>query len=363
MSKLFTPFKIGNLLIKNRFVRSATTSYWSDDQGILSDSIIEHYKELAEGDIGLIIKGHSYINEIGKAHSKQSGLSSKKHLPRMKELTDLVHSYGSKIIAQINHGGYTARADRATASSYSRDNLEARELSLDEISSIVEDFAKAAEYAIEAGFDGIQIHAAHGYLVSQFLSDMVNKREDKYGGSLEKRAQLLLEIYDAIRERIGSEAIIGVKMNCDDFANEKGLTVSDSTSVAKMLKERGIDFIEISGGGPEQDREIRKTRGRAEKNKGYSEATWGKHAEKFRETVPDLPLILVDGIRSRKTMDALLENDVVDFISMSKPFIIEPDLVKLLIDGQDKTSCIDCGECISREFFAKMMLRCHHLYP
>ncbi len=170
MSKLFTPFRIGNLLIKNRFVRSATTSYWSDDQGILSDPIIELYKELAEGDLGLIIKGHSYINEKGKAHSKQSGLNSKKHLPRMKELTDLVHSYGSKIITQINHGGYTARADRATASSYSRDNLEARELSLDEISSIVEDFAKAAEYAIEAGFDGIQIHAAHGYLVSHNFS-------------------------------------------------------------------------------------------------------------------------------------------------------------------------------------------------
>lgn len=363
MSKLFTPFKIGNLLIKNRFVRSATTSYWSDDQGILSDPIIEHYKKLAEGGIGLIIKGHSYINEKGKAHSKQSGLSSKKHIPRMKELTDLVHSYGSKIIAQLNHGGYTARADRATASSYTLDNLEARELSLGEISSIVEDFAQASENAIEAGFDGIQIHSAHGYLVSQFLSDIVNKREDKYGGSLEKRAQLLLEIYDAIRTRIGPEAIIGVKMNCDDFANEKGLIISDSTRVAIMLKEKGIDFIEISGGGPEQDREIRKTRGRAEKDKGYHEATWGKHAEKFRESIPNLPLILVDGIRSRTTMDKLLENDVVDFISMSKPFIIEPDFVKLLEEDQDKSSCIDCSECISREFFAKMMLRCHHMHP
>ncbi|MHA1346715.1 MAG: oxidoreductase [Candidatus Heimdallarchaeaceae archaeon] len=363
MTKLFTPFKIGNLIIRNRFVRSATTSYWSDDEGILSDQIIQHYKALAEGGIGLIIKGHSYINDKGKAHSKQSGLSSKKHVPRMKELTDIVHSFGSKIIAQINHGGYTAKADRATASSYSLDKLEARELSLEEISSIVEDFAQAAENAVEAGFDGIQIHAAHGYLVSQFLSDIVNKRQDKYGGSIEKRAQLLLEIYDAIRKRIGSEAIIGVKMNCDDFVEERGLIIADSTRVAVMLEERGIDFIEISGGGPEQDREIRKNRGRAEEDKGYSEATWGKHAEKFRESVPNLPLILVDGIRSRTTMDALLENNVVDFISMSKPFIIEPDLVKLLEKGQDKTSCIDCGECISREIFAKMMLRCHHLFP
>lgn len=363
MSKLFTPFRIGNLLIKNRFVRSATTSYWSDEEGVLSDPILELYKNLAEGGVGLIIKGHSYINEKGKAHSKQSGLSSKKHIPRMKELTDSVHSYGSKIIAQLNHGGFTSKADRATASFYSRDNLEARELSVMEISSIVEDFTQAAENAIEAGFDGIQIHSAHGYLVSQFLSDIVNKREDKYGGSLEKRAQLLLEIYDAIRKKIGSETIIGVKMNCEDFVKEKGLIITDSIRVAKMLQERGIDFIEISGGGPEQDREIRKTRGRAEKEKGYSEATWGKHAEKFRESVPDLPLILVDGIRSKTTMDALLENNIVDFISMSKPFIIEPELVKLLEKGQDKSSCIDCGECISGEFFAKTMLRCHYLYP
>ena len=209
----------------------------------------------------------------------------------------------------------------------------------------------------------MQIHSAHGYLVSQFLSDIVNRREDKYGGSLEKRAQLLLEIYDAIRKRIGPEAIIGVKMNCDDFANEKGLIISDSTRVAIMLEKRGIDFIEISGGGPEQDREIRKTRGRTEGNSGYVEATWGKHAEEFRKSVPNLPLILVDGIRSRTTMDALLENNVVDFVSMSKPFIIEPDFVKLLEEGQDISSCIDCGECISGEYFAKMMLRCHYLYP
>ncbi len=363
MSKLFSPYFMGELEIKNRFVRSATTSYWSSDEGILSDPIIDYYKQLAEGNIGLIIKGHSYVSEKGKAHSKQSGLSSKDHIPRMKELTELVHSYGSKIIAQINHGGYTCKQDRATASEYKRDNLEARELSIEEIEEIIYDFTNAAKNAIEAGFDGVQIHAAHGYLNSQFLSDRVNKRDDEYGGSLVRRATLLLKIYHSIRKTLGKTAVIGVKINCDDFAEKGGVKIEDTIHVLQRLEEMGLSFAEISGGGPEQEQFIRKTRGRAAIETGYSEATWGKHVKKIRESLPKFPLIIVDGIRSRTTMDSLLDNKIADMISMSKPFINEPDLVNLLKEGQERSSCIDCKKCISRDNFAKTMLRCFYKHP
>lgn len=363
MSKLFSAFRLGKLELKNRFVRSATTSYWSDEQGILTDPILDYYEQLAKGDIGLIIKGHSYITEKGKAHIGQSGLIDEIHIPRMKQLTELVHSYSSKIIAQLNHAGASNPTDRATASIYKTENWETRELSVDEIKNIIKDFGKAAENAIKAGFDGVQMHGAHGYLVSQFLSDIVNKREDDYGGTLEKRARLLFEIYDEIRSKLGLDAIIGIKLNCDDFAPENGFGISDSIQVVKWLNDKGIDFIEISGGGFQQKPEIRKTRGRAGEESGYNEATWGEHAMKIRDAVPKLPLILVDGIRSRTTMNNLIENKIVDLISMSKPFINEPDFVKLLKSGQEKASCIDCRKCISRENFAKTMLRCFHRFP
>jgi len=363
MSLLFESFTIGDLTIKNRFVRSPTTCYWSDEKGILTDPILEHYEKLAKGGIGLIIKGHSYVSEQGKAHRGQSGLSSEKHISRMKQLTDIVHSLGAKIIAQLNHAGFVGMNERATASKYVTEKWEAREFSIDEISEIIDDFSIAAENAISADFDGVQLHGAHGYLCSQFMSDIINHRQDKYGGSLENRARLLLDIYEAVRKKIGSKICIGVKLNCDDFAEKKGIRIEDSIQIVKMLKERKMDFIEISGGGPEQVHEIRQSRGRAFEGSGYEEATWGGHAKKIRDDVPGIPLALVDGIRSKKTMDNLLNQNIVDLISMSKPFINEPNLVQLFEGGQVRASCIDCRKCISRDNFAKTMLRCFHKFP
>ncbi|MHA1667141.1 MAG: oxidoreductase [Candidatus Heimdallarchaeaceae archaeon] len=362
MSQLFTPFSLGDLELKNRFIRSATTSYWSNEEGILTDPILSYYEKLAKGNIGLIIKGHSYVSEKGKAHTRQSGLCSEKHIPKMKELTKIVHSFGSRILAQLNHGGYTCKQDRATASLYKTEKWTARALAVDEIEQIIEDFSLAAEFALQADFDGIQIHAAHGYLLSQFLSDNVNKREDKYGGSLKNRAKFLLDVYSEIRKKVGKEVVIGVKLNTDDFAKEKGIQIGDSILVGTWLSEKGIDFIELSGGGPLQDSNLRKKRGRAQLS-SYSEATWGAHAKKFREKVQSIPLSLVDGIRSKKTMETLLDEGIVDLVSMSKPFICEPNFVSLLEKGQGKSSCVDCTLCISRKYFGKTMLRCFHLEP
>ena len=201
------------------------------------------------------------------------------------------------------------------------------------------------------------------YLISQFLSDRINKREDEYGGSREKRMKILLDVYTEVRKQLGEKAIIGVKINADDFAPKGGVRVEDTIIVLKKLLELGLTFAELSGGGPEQERKIRESRGRAAEESGYFEATWGGHSKKIREAIPSLSLILVSGIRTRKTMDFLIENNVVDMISMSKPYINEPDFVNFLEKGQDEASCIDCFKCISRKNFAKSMLRCFHKYP
>ncbi|MCK5298336.1 MAG: NADH:flavin oxidoreductase [Candidatus Heimdallarchaeota archaeon] len=361
MSKIFTSFKIKNLELKNRLIRSATTSYWSDEEGVLRTPILEYYDALAKGGLGFIIKGHSYVLESGKAHTGQSGLTNEKHLPKMEELVKIVHSQDVPIIAQINHAGMSGKVDRVTASQYKTENWEAREASLDDIQQIIEGFANAADYAVQAGFDGVQIHAAHGYLVSQFLSDRVNKREDKYGGTLENRARLLLDIYDGIKKKVGNAPTIAVKMNCDDFAPEGGITIKESVLIANWLDEKGIDLIEISGGGPEQDRDIRKTRAKPDEKSLYYEANFAGHAEKIRNTVPSVPLALVDGIRNVSAMNAILDCNLADLISMSKPLINEPNLPNKLKEGQPESNCIDCRECVSRERFGHMMLSCAQL--
>ncbi len=361
MSKLFTSYKIKNIELINRLMRSATTSYWSDEEGILREPIMDYYNSLAKGGIGFIIKGHSYVLESGKAHTGQSGLTNEKHLPKMKELVKIVHTQGIPIIAQINHAGMVGINERITASNYKTENWEAREATRDDIQQITEGFANAADLAMQAGFDGIQIHGAHGYLVSQFLSDRVNKRGDKYGGSLENRARLMFEIYDEIKKKIGNAPIISIKMNCDDFAEEGGITIKDSVRIANWLDEKGIDLIEISGGGPEQNREIRKTRAKPAKDSPYYEANFAGHAEAIRKTIPSVPLALVDGIRKVSTMNAILDCHLADLISISKPLIHEPDLPNKLKKGQPESRCIDCRECLSRDRFGKMMLKCAQL--
>lgn len=360
MSTLFSTYSIKDNNIKNRLVRSATTSYWSNKKGILRDQILSHYHQLARGGVGLIIKGHSYVSKQGKAHIGQSGLCEQHHLPKMTQLIRLVHKEKVPIIAQLNHAGYKSINEKITASEYHSSKITAKKASIDDIHKIKNSFINSAILAQQVGFDGLQIHAAHGYLISQFLSNNINLREDPYGGSLKNRARLLLEILAEIKNNVKTSMIVGVKLNCDDFAKEKGIRIEDSIKIAKWLKKEGVDFIEISGGGPKSVKELRLKRGKPQKTAPYYEANFAGHAEKIRKEILDVPLMLVDGIRSRKTMDSLLEFDIVDFISMSKPFIIEPDIPKRLQNGQERSACIDCNECVAPKNFGKKMLQCHY---
>ncbi len=356
MSLLFEPFKIGSLEIKNRFVRSATTSYWSDKQGVIRSTIIDLYRTLAKGGVGLIIKGHLYVKDSGKAHAGMAGISNDFHVPKLMELTKQVHKHEGKIIAQLNHAGIYGLVDRAGPSERTVDGSRARALSSNEIQDVIGAFGDAAERAMVAGFDGIQIHGAHGYLISQFLSRLANRRRDVWGGSLTKRMRLLLEVYDRIRSRVGKRTPIMLKINCDDFS-PRGFTIEDSIKVAKALCERGLDAIEVSGGGVGRREELR-ARARS-LDKELSEASFAGHAEQIRKATQPTPMALVNGIRSLRCMEAILSKNLADLISASRPFIKEPDLVKRLKAGQQAASCTSCGICISKEVFGKMMLRCH----
>jgi 2,4-dienoyl-CoA reductase-like NADH-dependent reductase (Old Yellow Enzyme family) len=350
MSKLFEPYMIRDLLVRNRFMRSATTSAYASKEGIVNDTIIKHYERMSKGEVGLIVKGHLYILDKGKAHDGMAGISHDEHILMLKKLTDAVHKHDGHIVAQLNHAGVVHRPDRAGPSEYSEDDWTAREMTEDEIQGIIEGFGDAAERAMQAGFDGVQIHAAHGYLINQFLSRSVNQRSDNWGGSLEKRMRLLHEVYDEIRGRLGNAPVL-VKMNCDDFSKE-GFMVEDALIVAKTLAAKGIDLIEVSGGGRGRQQDLR---ARA-KHSDYPELDFAGYGEKIREAIKPTPMGLVSGFTKLETMKLAVENDLTDMVSLSRPFIREPGLVKNLKNGQLEATCIRCDAC--RANFGVAMMQC-----
>jgi len=356
MIDLFKPYQIGGLEIRNRFIRSATTSAWADDRGIIRPEAIRFYEGLAEGGVGLIIKGHLYIDSKGKAHQGMAGIHSDEVVPKLHELTDAVHRHGGAILAQINYGGYQAGAgERAGPSEYQGEGWKARAFTTSEIWSIVDKFGEASVRAIDAGFDGVQLHAAHGYLISEFLSKHANTRTDEWGGELKNRMRLLKEVYEDVRGRLGADAVIAMKINCEDFSRD-GFTVDESAQVAHAMAIRGIDLIEVSGGGIGQDEKY-KTRAK-HSDLTLSEPIFAGHCEKIRAVTKPKPLALVNGFRTLPTMQAIVDRDIADLISFSRPFIREPDIVKKLQAGQEEVTCIRCDACEADGVFGKAMLRC-----
>jgi len=354
MSNPFDSILIRNMEVKNRFMRSATTSYYAHEDGIVRESAIKLYENLAKGGIGLIVKGHLYITESGRAHQGMAGISSDIHIPRLKELTDIVHRYDSKIVAQINHGGFRSLSDRAGPSEYKKSDWIARSLSEDEIDNIIYSFGDAAERVMQAGFDGVQIHGAHGYLVSQFLSNYVNKRDDKWGGNLENRMRLLMRVYHEVRKRIGNHPIL-LKINCDDFY-PSSFPIEESVDVSKTICEKGLDLLEVSGGGFERQSELENLARHSDPE--LSEPDYAGYASLIREAIGSTPLALVSGFETLAAIRKVLGSGIADMVSLSRPFIRESNLVNAFKSGQENVSCIRCDACSGIDVFGKTMLRC-----
>jgi 2,4-dienoyl-CoA reductase-like NADH-dependent reductase (Old Yellow Enzyme family) len=354
MTALFEPYAIGRLQSRNRFVRSATTSGRADENGIVGPEIVSWYENLARGGVGLIIKGHLYVAPRGKAHAGMAGISGDEHIPGLAKITEVVHRHGALILAQINHGGYEAEAgERTGPSDFATSDWHARAMDAHEIRELIRAFGEAALRCIDAGFDGVQIHGAHGYLVSQFLSKYANGRGDEWGGALPNRMRLLREIYLEMRTRLGARAIIAVKLNCDDFS-EDGFTVEESVQVAHELSQRGIDLIEVSGGGiGEQARYCERARSQ---DPALAEASFGGHCARIRDATRPTALALVDGLTTLTGMQVVVDTDLADLVSLSRPFIREPDLVKKLAGGQQEATCTRCDACF--DFIGEQMLHC-----
>jgi len=346
MKQLFEKTKINQIELKNRFVRSATWEGLANPDGSCSDEITEMMIKLAKGQIGLIISSHAFVNQAGKAHIGQLGIYDDFLIDRYRQMVEKVHDEGSKIIMQITHAGGRAMIESRDGKALGPSDLEikkyhCRKMTMTEIKQTVRDFTDAARRAKEAGFDGVQLHGAHGFLLNQFLSSFFNKRKDDYGNSIENRSRIVLEILNSIKRELGAEFTVTIKLNSDDFL-EGGFTPEQMIKVSALLEKEGIDAIELSGGnsiGKYSSSRVGKI-DRTEEEVYYREA-----AKLYKKSI-HVSLILVGGIRSFQVARELVEQELTDYIALCRPLIREPQLINRWQSGDTrKATCIYCNQC------------------
>ena len=356
MFQTFEEARIGNMILKNRIMRSATWENRATDEGFVTDELIDFTAQLARGGVGLIITGISYVTEDGKITFGQTGIHRDDCISGLKRLTDEVHRRGGRVAGQLAHGGAKSRVFQPGKHLLAPSDMEAeffgtapsRAMTLDEIESVKDAFCRAARRTREAGFDAIELHAAHGYLLSQFLSPLCNRREDEYGGDPKKRARFVAELIGGIRRTVGPDFPILMKINGDDFV-DGGLKATDAAEMTSLFEKAGLDAVEISGGLFGSDR-IPKELIRRSARKPEEGVFFLPQVEEFRERV-GIPIILVGGIRSVEMIERLLAEQKADYVAMSRPFIREPGLVKRWKSGDRAPStCQTCGRCLLKAF-------------
>jgi 2,4-dienoyl-CoA reductase-like NADH-dependent reductase (Old Yellow Enzyme family) len=347
MSKLFKPGEINGMKLENRFVRSATWEGMAADDGSCTPKLINLMGDLARGGVGLIISSHAYVQKVGQAGNRQLGIHNDDMTAGLQKMTAAVHNHRGKIACQLAHAGFFANVKLSGQTPIAPSAVEGiakgprKEMTKEDIRDVIEAFAAAAGRAKSAGFDGVEIHGAHGYLISEFISPKFNLRTDEWGGSIENRTRLALEVLRAIRKTVGNDFPVLIKMNCKEFTNG-GLQPEEFVQAAKMLANAGIDAIEVSGGLPISPKTQPSQLGI---NKEEKEAYFQEEAKALRKQT-DIPIILVGGNRSFHVAERLVDKGVADYISMSRPLIREPHLINRWKAGDlTKSACVSDNMC------------------
>ncbi|MDX2431540.1 MAG: FIST N-terminal domain-containing protein [Bacteroides sp.] len=347
-STLFESTTINNITLKNRFVGSSTWMGKANPDGSCSPMLISSLVRLAKGNVGMIVTGMVGVSKNAQSAPLQLGVYSDDFLPGLRQMAESVHRAGSPIIMQLEHGGLfavpllTGQEPSGPSVLQTPDGLLGREMTKEEIKDTINAFKDAAVRAQNAGFDGVQVHAGHGWLLSQFLSPFFNRREDEYGGSIENRARIVLEIVNHIRETTGTQFLILIKINSQDNL-PGGFGIEEMVQVSEMLENAGVDAIEISGG-------TIAALLTGDINNSFSPATitpvyYREAAKRFKETIK-IPLILVGGIRSFETADDLVKTGIADYVSLCRPLIREPGLIKRWKSGDlRKSECTSSSAC------------------
>jgi 2,4-dienoyl-CoA reductase-like NADH-dependent reductase (Old Yellow Enzyme family) len=377
----FEPATLAGIKLKNRIIRSATYEGMADEKGFPAEKLKNLYINLAKGDVGAIITGYAATQADGKVSNAMVMVDHDDKINVFKEITDAVHEYRTPVIMQIAHCGRQTRSRITSfptvAPSQVRNMyfMEDKPKALSEkgINEIIDNFVAAIVRAKQAGFDGVQLHLAHGYLLSDFLSSHANRRKDRWGGSTENKYRIVGEIFKRAREKVGDYPIL-VKMNAYD-GRRKGMRIEEAVVIARMLENSGCAAIEVSCGCVEDG--LFTIRGEklpveavVEYNfnfKNYpdfAKKTIIWFAKTFLKTpkpllkynldaamqikkAVNIPVIVVGGINNVEDVEDIIGNDKADFVSMSRPFIIEPDIVSKFKNRTQTTSkCIMCNFCV-----------------
>lgn len=321
MSLIKTPIKIRDLTLNNRLVMPPMATSKSED-GKVSDDLLAYYAQRAQGGyIGLIITEHCFISKAGQASENQISVSQDEDIAGLSRLAQTIKKDGSKAILQINHAGLNGFADTVYGPSAivlpNGKNKDKKVLafSQDELKELVRQYAEAALRVKKAGFDGVEIHAAHGYLLNQFYTPLLNKREDEYGGSLDKRIRIIIEVVKAVREKVGPDFVVALRLGACDYGFP-GTTIDDSIYAAKEFEKASIDLIDITGG----------CNGFVRKDVTYP--GYFKDASAPIKNAVSIPVILTGGISDIKDAEKLLEEGAADLIGVGRALYKDADWAK-----------------------------------
>ncbi len=349
-SVLLTPLVLGSLTLSNRFVRSATQDYMALDDGEVTDRQVGLFRALAEGEVGLIISGHAYVHPLGKAGPNQIAIFDDRFVPGLSRIAEAVHACSSsRVFVQLAHAGRQTKKKYVGGTPVSPSavpdpvsKVDPREMSPAEIEALIGDFVRAGIRARGAGFDGVQLHAAHGYLLSSFLSPHTNRRTDAWGGLLANRVRVVVEILRGLKAGAGRDFPVIIKLNTTDFLAD-GLSLDDAVLAARALEAEGLDGIEVSGGMAEAGKGSVWTGLRAEADEGY----FVENAAAVKRAVR-IPVSGLGGIRTLASAERFVDAGLVDLVSMSRPFIRDPFLVRRFREGAvDRSDCISCNKCFN----------------
>ena len=340
-ASLFEPYMIGNLEMRNRFVRSATWDGSADEQGAVTDQSVDIYRRLGKGGIGLIVSGYAFVSSNGQANPGQYGIHNDDMIPGLRRMVEAAHQEGTKIAVQIVHAGVNSgylTGKGVTPLAISRMpemNRPHREMTDEDIEGIIADFAAAAVRGREAGFDAIQLHGAHGYFMSQAISPLFNRRTDRWGGNAENRRRFHLDVVRKVRQAIGDDFPLMIKFGVMDD-REGGLSLEEGIEAAQQMVSAGLEAIEVSGGVGQS----------TPVQKGDEEETpFRERAAAVKRAVP-VPVMVVAGIRRLETVQDIVDSGDADMVSMCRPFIREPDLVARWQKGNTaQARCISCNRC------------------
>lgn len=336
MNKVFSPKKIGNLEIKNRLVLPPMVCFtFADEAGFVSEKNINHYTKIAKNGIGLIIVEATAIDPNGRLSIDQLAIWDDKYIDGLSKIAAAIHENGAKAFIQLHHAGLrttkAATGHIVSSSDYEDKRSKAKGLLESEIKEIVRAFVRGAERAKAAGFDGVEIHGAHGYLLTQFFSEKVNNRSDKYGGSFKNRNRIAEEIYKCVRYKVGPEFIIGIRMGC----NENSL--KESIERAEAFEKLGFDYLNISTGFDNSNIE-------EEVPEDFPGNFIVYGASRINEKVK-IPVIGVNMIKEPKDISRLIDEEFLDFVAIGRGQLADYNFTTRLENGEKILTCLECKPC------------------